>query len=223
MDKLKTVSIILLPLILVISIAYFSIPDPRITITSNKFIEAVITDTNPEDYCTGEILYRVSTRQITASEAILVKSSIIDSSRNFARVYIIAEMKLESGVDVGFYEAELIKEDGWKVYALRETMPRADSFNLPGKPDVGNIYEKSFLEMSQGDISSLAGAAKTAYKSQPALSTKPEITNLETEILYNNKLVIAKHSYIYEQREIKVLAHYYKTSEGYKVVAIQSI
>lgn len=191
------------------------------SISDNKFIEALITDTNPEDYCTGEVLYRVSTRQTTASEVISVNSSVIDSSRNFARVYIIAEMRLEAGVDVGFYEAELIKEDGWKVYALRETMPRVDSFSLPGKPDVGSVYEKSFSELSQGDISSLAGAARTAYK--PQVGVKGEISNLQTNVLFNNKLVVAKHSYVYDGRLVKVLAHYYMTSEGYKIVAIQAI
>jgi hypothetical protein len=223
MDKLKNICVMLLPIILVISIAYFAIPDPRINMTSGRFIKALITNTNPETYCIGEVLYRIKTREIAPAEVISIETSVIDSSRNFARVYIVAEMKLEGEADVGFYEAELIKEDGWKVYALRETMPRVNSFSLPGKPDVEGIYEKCFSQMAQGDVSLLAGPARTAYKSQPALSTKPEITDLQTEILYNNKLVIAKHSYTYDQREVRVVAHYYKTSEGYKIVAIQSI
>lgn len=221
MVKFKSTIIIAVALALVVLLAYTSVPDPRITMTSDKFIKALITDTDPEESCIGEVLFRVKTREITPSEVISVNSSVIDNSRSYARVYIIAEMKLEGGVDVGFYEAELIKEDGWKVYALRETMPKINSFSLPGKPDVGSVYEKSFSELSQGDISSLAGAARTAYKQQ--VGVKSKISNLQTEILFNNKLVVAKHSYVYDNRPVKVLAHYYKTSEGYKIVAIQAI
>lgn len=67
----------------------------------------------------------------------------------------------------------------------------------------------------------MAGAARTAYK--PQVGVKGEISDLQTEILFNNKLVVAKHSYVYDGRLVKVLAHYYMTSEGYKIVAIQAI
>lgn len=208
-------------IIVLFTIVYISIPDPRITITSDKFIKALITDTDPEKYCAGEVLFKVKTREITPSEVVSVHSSVIDSTRKYARVYIVAEMKLKDGVDVGFYEAELIKEDEWEVYALRETLPKINSFSYPTKPDMGSIYEKSFSKITQGDASPLAGPARTSYK--PQVGLKKEITNLQTEILYNNKLVIAKHSYIYDSRPVKSIVHYYMTSDGYKIVAIQSL
>lgn len=198
-----------------------AIPDPKITITSDKFIKALITDTDPEKYCIGEVLFKVKTREITPSKVISVRSSIIDCSRKYSRVYIVAEIKLKDGIDVGFYEAELIKDDEWKVYALRETMPRIDSFNLPGKPDMGSIYKESFYQFAQGDAAPLAGPARTSFKKLSGL--KSEITNLQTQILFNNKLVIAQHTYNYDGRPVKVLTHYYKTSEGYKIVAIKSL
>lgn len=213
-------TVLIASLILITNLSNYSVQK-----VSKQFINALVAGDNPDQYCTGEVLYRLKTRQIVSSESevVSVKSTVIDKSQSYARVYIVAEMKLQDGVDVGFYEAELIKENGWKIYTLRETMPKMNSFSFPGKPDMDSIYKKSFSQISKGDITSLAGPAKTAYRSQPALNAKAEITDLETEILYNNKLVIAKHSYTYDQRKIKVLAHYYKTSEGYKIVAIQSI
>lgn len=220
--KYQSIIIIGIVLLLIAAVALIAVPDPGMTNTSNAFIKALITKKNPEKYCTGEVLYRVKTSKISPAKIISVQSTVIDSSKNYGKVYVVAEMEMDSVVDVGFYEAELIKDNGWKVFALRETMPRVNSFSLPfSAPDVGSFYKNSFSQISQGDASSLAGPARTAYQQQKGL--KSEITDLKTKILYNNKVIIAVHSYIYDGRQVKVLVYYYKTTEGLKIVSIQNL
>lgn len=225
MVRKKTIALIIIAFLIVGGVAYNTIPDPRITATSKNFVMALINNENPEEYCTGDVLFRIKTREIFQATPISIKATLTDNSKNFGRVYIEAEIELpDKNIDVGFYEAELIKEDTWKVYSFRETMPRANSFSIPWNlPELDQFYKDVFKQLSQGDDSSLAGPAKTAFKSQPALETSPEISDLKTEILYNSKLVIAKHTYIYDQRQVKVLAHYYKTTAGHKIVSIQAI
>lgn len=221
----KAIALIILAFLIVGGVAYNTVPDPRITIASENFIKALINNDGPEKYCTGDVLFRIKTREMFQATPLFIKTTLIDNSRNFGRVYIEAEIELPNkAIDVGFYEAELIKEDTWKVYSFRETMPRANSFSIPWNlPELDQFYKDVFKQLSQGDDSCLAGPAKTAFKSQPALETSLEISALKTEILYNNKLVIAKHTYIYDQRQVKVLVHYYKTAAGYKIVSIQAI
>lgn len=217
--------LILITVIVALAI-FISLPDQAITENSEEFIVNLVENQNPEDYCLGDVLYRVATRETPTAEVLSISSLLIDHSKTFARVYIEVEMKLPGDIiDVGFYELELIKSPDWKVYSLRETMPRVQSFSWPQKDISGTIeqlYIDSFYQLSKGDISSLAGAARTAYKKQPPLKAS-SISDVKTEILYNNKLVIARHSYTCDSRPVSVLVNYYDTNDGYKIVAIQSI
>ena len=221
MAKFKPIIIMAISLAVIITITILSIPDPCITTTSHNFVRALITADSPEDYCRGEVLYQVKNSTLNPAEVLDIKTIVTGNTHRYAKVYIVAEMKLQDGVDVGFYEAELVKEDKWEIYTLKETMPQIISFNLPTNPDIDNIYERCIANLSEGNSELLAGPARTAYKSQTGI--KGEITGLQTEILYNNKLVIAKHTYMYGERLVKVLVHYYKTSEGYKIVSIQAL
>ena len=221
MAKFKSAIIIIISLLVIISVVVLTTPDPRITLTSYRFIEALVTDKTPEEYCCGDVLYKVKNTSSAPAEIIKTKTIVIDDTFRYARVYIEVEMKTASSVDVGFYEAELIKENNWKIYSLRETLPKVVSYSLPGHPQIGGVYKKCISNMTKGDNSLLIGPAKTAYKIPTDIGG--EISNMKTEILYNNDLVVAKHVYKYDGREVKTLVHYYKTTEGYKIASIQAL
>ena len=221
MAKFKSIAIMIFSLAVILSVVALTVPDPRITTTSQNFIKALITAGEPEKYCCGEVLFQVKNSQLKPAESIDIKTMVTENTRNYAKVYIVAEMKLKDGVDVGFYEAELLKQDQWKVYSLKETIPQIMSFDLPVTVNVDYTFKKCVEDLSVGNTELLAGPAKTAYKVQTGV--KGEITDLQTKILYNNKLVIAEHSYKYDGRPVKVLARYFKTTEGYKIVTIQAL
>ncbi|NLN49951.1 MAG: hypothetical protein GX154_12875 [Clostridiales bacterium] len=221
MAKLKSIIIMMLSLAIIFSISVFVIPDPRISITSRDFIEALITAEDPEKYCCGEVLYQVVNSKLEPAEALNVKTIVTENTGNYAKVYIVAEMRHSGGIDVGFYEAMLTKEDKWKVYALKETMPQIVALNLLVEPKINGLYEKCIADLAVGDADLLAGPARTAYKKQTGI--KAEITDLQTETIYNNKLVIAKHSYKYDKRDVRVMVFYYPTTEGYKIVSVQAL
>ncbi len=225
MFQKKAIALIILALLIVGGVAHYTVPDPRITATTNNFVTALLNNENPENYCTGDVLFRIKTRELSKATPVSIKTTLTDNSRDFGRVYIEAEIQLpDKSIDVGFYEAELIKDDGWKVYSFRETLPRTNSFSIPwNAPELGSFYEEVFKQLSKNNDSLLAGPAKTAFKNQPMLKTTPEIQDLTTEILYNSKLVIAKHTYTYDGRQVKVLAHYYKTVDGFKIVSMQAL
>lgn len=221
MEKLNSALIIILSLAILLAVPAYLIPDPRINSTSKKFIKAMIEADAPERYCCGDVLFNISNSELVPAETIGVSATILENTRSYARVYVVAEMQMADGIDVGFYEIMLFKDKAWKVYSIHETLPYTISVSLPIKPRIDGIYEKCVYQLARGDGRLLAGPARTAYQIQDGI--QGEITNFKTKISYNNKLVIAQHTYKYDGRDVKVLVHYYLTTDGYKVVSIQAL
>ena len=195
---------------------------------SKQFITALVEGDKPEQYCTGEVLFRVKTREIAKAEVLSISTVVIDKNKKFSRVYTEAKMLLpDKNIDVGFYEIDLIRDTEWKVFALRETMPKVNvgvpKSNL--QELISDTYREYFEKISQNDSSCLAGPARTAFEKQPQkIALTGTISNLQTEIIFSgSKLILARHDYRYDSRSISVLVQYYLTEQGYKVVAVQSL
>lgn len=226
----KNISIIILISAVLIAglILVTSIPNYTVQKVSKQFITALVEGNNPEQYCIGEVLFRVKTRETSKAEVLSISTVVIDKNRKFSRVYTEVEMLLpDKNVDVGFYEIDLIRDTEWKVFALRETMPKV-SVGIPKsnlQELISDTYQEYFKKISQNDSSCLAGPARTAFEKQPQkISLTGTISRLRTEIIFSgNKLVLARHDYRYDNRSVRVLVHYYLTDQGYKVVAVQSL
>mgnify|MGYP000991482608 CR=1 FL=1 len=114
---------------------------------------------------------------------------IIDKNKKFSRVYTEAKMLLpDKNIDVGFYEIDLIRDTEWKVFALRETMPKVNvgvpKSNL--QELISDTYREYFEKISQNDSSCLAGPARTAFEKQPQkIALTGTISNLQTEIIFS--------------------------------------
>ena len=226
----KNISIIILISAVLIAglILVTSIPNYTVQKVSKQFITALVEGENPDRYCAGEVLFRVKTRETVKAEVLSISTVVIDKNRKFSRVYCEVEMLLpDKTIDVGFYELDLFHDVKWKVFALRETMPKV-GIRLP-KPHlqemISDTYQEYFKKISQNDSSCLAGPAKTAFEKQPQkIALTGTISDLQTEIIFSgNKLVLARHDYRYDNRPISVLVQYYLTEQGYKVVAVQSL
>ncbi|WP_054697531.1 hypothetical protein [Syntrophomonas palmitatica] len=217
--------------IIIVSVVVFLVTnraDHTIEHTCNQFISALVENRQPVKYCSGEVLYKVKTRNIIKAKVISINTKVIDVSQKYARTYVETEIELSNGTsDVGFYEIDLFKDkETWKVIALRETMPnfKANIIQKPGLQEaITRIYQDYFNMIGKKDTSLLAGPAKTAYEKQPQKPVlKGSIGNLQTKIVYaGKKLVIAEHEYQYDNRPVKVLVQYYLTGQGYKIVAVQ--
>lgn len=226
----KNISIIILISAVLIAglILVTSIPNYTVQKVSKQFITALVEGDNPEQYCTGEVLFRVKTREIAKAEVLSISTVVIDKNKKFSRVYTEVEMLLpDKNIDTGFYEIDLFQDAEWKVFALRETMPKV-GVGIP-KPNlqelISDVYQEYFNKISQNDSSCLAGSAKTAFAKQPQkIALTGTISDLQTEIIFSgSKLVLARHDYRYDNRSVSVLVQYYLTEQGYKVVAIQSL
>ncbi len=195
---------------------------------SKQFITALVEGENPDRYCTGEVLFRVKTREIAKAEVLSISTVVIDKSRKFSRVYTEVEMLLpDKNIDVGFYEIDLIRDTEWEVFALRETLPKV-SVGVPKsnlQVLLSDTYQEYFEKISQNDSSCLAGPARTAFEKQPQkIVLTGAVSGLQTEIIFSgNKLVLARHDYHYDNRPVSVLVHHYLTEQGYKVVTVQSL
>lgn len=226
----KNISLIILVSTVLIAslILMTSISNYTVQKVSKQFITALVEGDNPEQYCTGEVLFRVKTREIAKAEVLSISTVVIDKNKKFSRVYTEVEMLLpDKNIDTGFYEIDLFQDAEWKVFALRETMPKV-GVGIP-KPNlqelISDVYQEYFNKISQNDSSCLAGPAKTAFAKQPQkIALTGTISDLQTEIIFSgSKLVLARHDYRYDNRSVNVLVHYYLTEQGYKVVAVQSL
>lgn len=222
-------AIILICAVLIASLALITnLSNYTVHKTCKQFITALVEGNNPEQYCTGETLFRVKTRETSKAEVLSISTVTLDKNKNFSRIYTEVEMLLpDKNIDIGFYEIDLIRDTEWKVFALRETMPKI-GVGIP-KPSlqesINDTYREYFKKISQNDSSCLAGPAKTAFEKQPYKAVLVgDISNLQSEIIFSgSKLVISRHDYSYDNRPVSVLVQYYLTKQGYKVVAIQSL
>lgn len=227
--KIILTTALLLALIAPTLIFVFNLSQVEMKRCAADFITNLAENNHPEKYCTGEALYRVKTRNTSKARVVSVSTAVLDHSGEYGRVYAEVEMVLpDKANEVSFYELDLVKSDSWKVYAVRETLPKIANIGHPGQgpvDEIDSVYREYFAKICEGDSSLLVGPALTAYEKQPQ-KTKIDnlLSGLQTELIYHNgHLVVARHSYQYDNRAVKVIVHYYLTQQGYKIVSIAAI
>lgn len=165
-----------------------------------------------------------------------VSTSVQALGRDWARVKATVELTLADGTaDVGWYELDLVREGGiWKVYSFKETAPRIEGYNMDrlGKGDMREA--EAVLNGYLDDLA--AGRYKEAARwlAGPALrehlaasdvlgrgGVLDTASNLSlTPLARDEKLLIARCDYRVGEKETSVVATFYRTAQGWKVVMV---
>lgn len=165
-----------------------------------------------------------------------VSTSVQALGRGWARVKATVELTLQDGTaDVGWYELELLKGgEAWKVYSFRETGPRIEGRCI-GRPGMEELREaeavfKGYLDdLAAGRYKEaarwLAGPAFREHLAASDVLGRGELLDVVgdlslTPLAQDGKLLIARCDYRVGEKETSMVATFYRTAQGWRVVQV---
>lgn len=239
MNKLKTHKIVVISLLIIVVLLYVAI-SKILLISSIKqpneaFIQALVEGdiTKSKKYAEGRVLWHLNNAEIPKAELENINTSVIAHSKEWAQVETTVEIINNSISDVGWYQMELIKKkDGWKIIGIKQIdcsllgrggkVPIKDIENIKG---IFGKYLDAVKSNNYQDIGKyLAGHAKTAHEIHQAEINAPiiqEYSSLTVKPLWGNgKTAVMEFTYKVDNRDAQVVAGFYETSQGWKLVKI---
>lgn len=182
---------------------------------------------------------RLEQSPVQPAQAVTARADAALCGRGYAVARVTADVRLADGEwDVGFYKTALVKSGGeWKVASFREDAPPTGGFpRLFGRGAVLRETEAVFsryLELLasgdyRGAASCLAGPARRGHEAGSDVFGKGrligEAGGLRSELLWaGGGAAAVRHSYTVDGREASVVATYYRTQGGWKIVEVVGI
>lgn len=189
------------------------------------------TDTALE-YAAGQVAWNLKTNASPAAARVIdIDTDIVALGENWARLNATAELVLRDGMlDVGWYQLDMVKEENWKIIAIKETVPDIKGAVLYVKdiPEVREAFRMYLACLENGDyeesLKYLAGPAKRA---QEASSFKGKVTgrlrSLKMTPLYaRGKLAVFKANYTNDGKPVSVQVVFYKIQDEWKLVSVNT-
>ena len=150
------------------------------------------------------------------------------ASSGWARVVLEPELILGDGTrDIGWYEVEVIKKDGWKVVDLKEaTIPLSGTHVIENDgclPAINEVFGDYLKALAAGDLKSasryLVGPARKSHEAGESYLSKGKIIKNYSEprsrILWNNgNLCRCLMSYRVDGRDVEVLVVFVRLRNG---------
>ncbi len=170
------------------------------------------------------------------AEVVAVDTEAVAYSDKWARVRATVELTLADGSpDVGWYELELVNEDGWKVVNVRETAPvvagRGHRVSDEDLAEMRTVF-KQYLQLvaggkyDQAARECLAGPARRGQEAGASALGKAtvmkDVRDLEVTPLYSqSRLAVLDCRYLVQGRATQVVAAFWRTQQGWRVVTIE--
>ncbi|MDI6906444.1 MAG: hypothetical protein QMC81_02990 [Thermoanaerobacterales bacterium] len=186
----------------------------------------------------GQVAYNVAQagkNGLPKAEVVGVDTEAVAASDKWARVRATVELTLADGSpDVGFYELELVNEDGWKVVNVRETAPvvagRGHRVSDEDLAEMRTVFERYLHLLAAGKYDQaakecLAGPARRGQEAGASALGKAavikDVRNLKAAVLYGrDKLAVVDCRYRADERPVRVVATFWRTTQGWRVVGL---
>lgn len=179
----------------------------------------------------GEVAFKVSQAKgnLPAAKVDSINCRTRAIGRGWAKVDVVMELTLADGsVDVGWYTAELVNKDGWKVAAFRESQPELSGMTFfTGSPDgVKKAFEGYARALSEGDYAGagkyLVGPARRLHEQSAPVLGKGKVLgaveNVQAETVYRQeKIRVVRLKYHVDGREAEVVVIGFLTKDGWKI------
>lgn len=204
----------------------------KIELAAAEFLKSVATGDTGKINAVGEALWKIKTSdKLPKSDVLDIKFHTSNFSRKWARTKAVLELRLsDNSVTVNWYELDLIKDKrNWKVIAVREAMPIASG--IGGVDDIDELtgifkeYCSALGEQNQNkSLFFLAGPARTAQERSSSRFPTGKFEQIKITPLYGTKtFAVTKASYLIDRRPVSSLISFYKTTQGWKIVAVQAL
>ncbi|MBE3573775.1 MAG: hypothetical protein IMW95_12655, partial [Moorella humiferrea] len=167
-----------------------------------------------------------------------VFTSVQALGRGWARVLAAVELTLQDGsADVGWYSVDAVKtSQGWKVVSFRDAEPDMSGVGLfvnLAEVDAAKRIFQGYLDALaagdwQGAAKYLAGPARRSQEVGAAVLGKGavigKVEDLRAESVWERvKIMLVRFSYQVDGRDVSVLAGFFRTKQGWRIVKINQI
>ena len=192
-----------------------------------------------KEISTGMVLFNLSGMEQTLSK----KHLVLDTKAQvlaWGPAWAVAKVKVESispanETSVHWYEMQLVKEDGWKVYKLKETGP--DIKNGRTSPADKEKCEETFWQFGDALLSGryadagkhLIGQAKNAHEMsagmfKDVLIGKSGLKDLSTSIMAGDgQNLVLKIVYSLDGKQNRLAVSFHKMKGGWKIFDISQV
>lgn len=215
----------------------FSNPAAQAEKTADEFLCALAGGDIPEAVLVGgQVAYKLAQareNELPRAEVTTVDTETVAASEKWARVRAIVELTLADGSpDIGWYELELINQDDWKIVNVRETVPmvagRGRRVSDKDLAETRAVFERYLSLMAAGKYEQaakecLAGPARRGQEAGASALGKAtvikDVRDLKATALYGrDKLAVVDCRYRADERPVRVLATFWRTTQGWRVV-----
>ncbi|SHE97116.1 hypothetical protein SAMN02745218_01175 [Desulfofundulus australicus DSM 11792] len=170
-----------------------------------------------------------------------VSCSVAALGRGWAKVLATVELTLQDGsADVGWYSVDAVKtSQGWKVVSFREAEPDMSGVSGVGlfvnraEADAANRVFQGYLDALaagdwQGAAKYLAGPARRSQEMGGAVLGKGavigKVEKLKAKPVWKRgKSMLMRFGYQVESRDVSVLAGFFRTKQGWRIMKINQI
>jgi len=210
----------------------------EIKATATAFISHIATGDleKPKSMAAGQVLWNLAqSDDLPKARVERIKTQVVGYSSEWAIVNCLAELTLENNQsDVDWYEIEMYRpENTWKVIRINNITPQPmDKGRANSSTDEAQNVMIQYLDAcAKGEYQQasgyLAGQARRLQEQsfqtlKGAVSTSG-YTGFSFEPIYSSpELIKAFVSYELDGRQVRLVATFYKTIRGWKIVAITS-
>ncbi|MDD3040389.1 hypothetical protein [Bacteroides sp.] len=200
----------------------------------NKFITALVTGNMEEakKHADGKVLWHLNSATLPKAKLENIETSVVAYSNNWAQVDTTVEFSVNGINDIGWYRVELAKTGGWKVISIRQTdcpvFGRGSKISEQDLESIKRVFADYLEKVKTNDFKDigkyLAGPARSAHEAHQTELSSPLIqqySNLTIKPLWiDGKTALVKCTYKVDDRDAEVIAGFYKTSQGWKLVKI---
>lgn len=188
---------------------------------------------------TGIVLFNLANMEQNLSKKHLVLETEVELL-SMGPAWAVVRAKVESvnpanETSVHWYEMQLIKQDGWKVYKLKETGPgikkgRPSPADKEKCEETFRLFSDALLAGKYAEAGKhLIGQAKNAHEMsggwfKDVITGKSGMKELSSSVIAGDgKSIILEIRYAIDDKENKVAVSCHKTSRGWKIFDIAQI
>ncbi|AEG15970.1 hypothetical protein Desku_2438 [Desulfofundulus kuznetsovii DSM 6115] len=209
---------------------------------AENYVRALATGNvdTPLKYSSGDAAFAVSRLKGSKVTAKVedVSCSVGALGRGWAKVLATVELTLQDGsADVGWYSMDMTKTgQGWKVASFREAKPDMSGVSLfvsGAEADAAKRVFQGYLDALaagnwQGATKYLAGPARRSQEMGAAVIGKGVVIGRVVDLKVvpvwkRGKSMLVRFGYHVESRDVSVLAGFFRTKQGWRIVKINQI
>lgn len=184
---------------------------------------------------TGTAAWAAKNSHADKVQVVTLDTVVTEVRTNYAEVSVYAELQLADGShDAGWYRLILVRSDQWRVVSVSENLwysgIRRPVYEREQQEMVGTV-EEYLSALTRGDhqeaVKRLCGPARRAHEQSEAVFKHlpaKSVGSVEVKPVWRRgNQTVCRAEYELDGRQVTVLVHLAKLSDGWRIAAISQI